>query len=235
MNTSTNWYVSLAGFHCDLRAARACFNLPEASLFESPEFKTYLRSTEFCTLATAADVELRACELLRPMNGALRVVADNYRPIHAWSVHDERVPGYHACCDARDRWHRQNDADDRTASDLWFSEASRVTDAVRLFRIAREDAAVARALDLWNADRHGVSVYKIFELIREDAGQELVRFASRAETSCFTGSVNRPDVLGDYARHEVMPGERPRQTMSREAAEAFIQGLLYRWAMAKSR
>jgi hypothetical protein len=233
MSDIVNWYVSLAGHRHDLRAASACFTLPEACLFESAEFGTCLRSTYFGTLPGASEVELRASEVLRSVNGALRVVSDNYRPIHAWSVHVEGSVGYHHCRDSRDRWHRQNDLDERIGSETRCDEPPRIEDAVRLFRVARMSVPVARAFDLWNADRHGMTVYKIFEIIRNDAGKDLRKLASPTQVSCFTGSVNRPEVLGDYARHEILPGERPRQTMTRDEAERFIQDLLFRWASAK--
>ena len=100
--------------------------------------------------------------------------------------------------------------------------------------VAGDDPAVHRALTLWSEDRHdGAVVYKIYELIRDDCGGDdgiaSSGLASKSEQSVFRGSVNRSDVLGEYARHAITTGS----TMTAGECEAFIRGLLLRWIEQK--
>lgn len=226
------WYISLAGAACDLRAAAFCLDWPEATVFQSEKIEVCLRSTDFVGLSMPEAVTAHSSELLRLVNGAMRAAADNYRPIHAWSVHRDGWVGYGICSASRDLWSRQRELDDRATSDIWERGSARCQLARAVFAAARRRPEVARALDLWMADRHGVTVYKIFEIIRAALGERLGEFTSRAMLTRFTGSVNRPEVLGDYSRHEVQPGAPPRQPMSREEVEQYVQDLLCRWACA---
>jgi len=78
-------------------------------------------------------------------------------------------------------------------------------------------------------------VYKIYEIIRDQMGgdQRIVQagWVTRAALSDFTGSVNNPNVMGEYARHGVSPCAAPRRPMSVPDAEQFTQGLLTRWCL----
>ena len=72
-----------------------------------------------------------------------------------------------------------------------------------------------------------VLLYKVFELLRRSAGGTDAAFRARAgwsegELSNFTGSLNLPAVLGDYARHAVLAGT-PRRAMGlTECADALL-------------
>jgi hypothetical protein len=228
------WNAALAGNYCDLKAAAYCFDLPEAAIVDHPDSHFYLKSSSFDFCETPNAAEVQGAELLRLINGAIRVNADNYRPIHLWTIHAEDTVGYHICGEYRDRWHRQSALEDRISCDLWAPASAQTASVRQIFHIAKRESAVARAIDLWGADRHGVSIYKIFEIIRDDLGEKLYALTSRSTASRFTGSVNRREVLGDYARHEILPGDPPSKPMTLQEVEHFIQDLLYRWAISKA-
>ena len=78
-------------------------------------------------------------------------------------------------------------------------------------------------------------LYKIYEIIRNDIGDDGIRsagWATKALLSAFTGSVNNPNVMGSSAtcRSSNAP---PKGAMSLDKAELFLQGLLRKWSLRK--
>jgi hypothetical protein len=50
-----------------------------------------------------------------------------------------------------------------------------------------------------------------------------------AQQSAFTGSINRADVLGEFARHAVQKGAPPKRTLSTQECIAFVNAMVSRW------
>jgi len=99
---------------------------------------------------------------------------------------------------------------------------------------ANSDKALAEALRiLGSGPADWVRLYKVFEVLREDAGDETQLCkrtgVTRAEMKAFTASANRPDVSGDDARHGHLPGGPPRRTMTLAEGRALVQRLVQHW------
>jgi hypothetical protein len=79
-----------------------------------------------------------------------------------------------------------------------------------------------------------VSMYHIYELIRDDVGEKLNSLASQKEWTRFTRSVNHQKVFGDAARHMTSKKEPPAKPMSLEEARSFILRAADLWFKQKA-
>jgi hypothetical protein len=100
--------------------------------------------------------------------------------------------------------------------------------------LALFDSVVQRVVRLWAEFQHdGGVLYKIYELIRNDMGGEVslehAGLVTSTEQSAFTGSINRPDVLGEFARHAVHKGALPKRMFTTDECVAFIQAMVSKW------
>jgi hypothetical protein len=78
-----------------------------------------------------------------------------------------------------------------------------------------------------------VDLYKVYEIIRHDVGNDKALNAkvwvTDGDISAFTASANRPDISQSEARHARMPGEPPKRTMTLAQGEDFIRRLVVAW------
>jgi hypothetical protein len=101
-----------------------------------------------------------------------------------------------------------------------------VDPSLRIARVLR----LMSTLEYMNSSWY--DMYKIYELIKEDAGQEQVQalFGGKAVLRTFTESANRSEISGDRARHAVQGGEPSGRSMNigaaRETARAAVRGWL---------
>jgi hypothetical protein len=111
---------------------------------------------------------------------------------------------------------------ERTATMVTMEEAA---------ELALKQPEVAKALRIFLSDRSWVGLYKVFELIRADAGGSMfaLGWTTKAEVGHFTHTANSPAASGDDARHGVLPGDPPAMPMRRDDAVQLIERLLQRW------
>ena len=103
--------------------------------------------------------------------------------------------------------------------------------------LAARDKAVAQALRSFAAPVTSFSLWNVYDVIREDAGDKAALvskgLATDAEIDRFR-SVHYPSALGDKARHAVEPDRpAPRDPMSLDEAQAFVTRLLKQWLDSK--
>jgi len=100
--------------------------------------------------------------------------------------------------------------------------------------LSKRDKRVKRALHFIENDfETGPGLYKVFEVIREDAGNIVKKgWCTEAELKRFTQTVNSPEALGVNARHgKTIPA--PSDPMSLSSAESLIRNLLSKWLKEK--
>jgi hypothetical protein len=113
-----------------------------------------------------------------------------------------------------------------------------VAPAVNGYAAALSDPGVRRALQYFSVEPTSESLWKVYEVIRDDVGGKAniisKWWATPAELGGFRG-VHYPSVLGDEARHGIEPTHQPAPTAPMSLAEArqFIACLLKRWIASK--
>jgi len=109
--------------------------------------------------------------------------------------------------------------------------------------LAMRDDVVARALRFFAETPSAESLWKVYEVIRDDMGGVLhgksnivkAGWATNAEVDSFR-SVHYPSALGDDARHGVEPTKQPAPVnpMTLKQGRALIRRLMVRWLAAKT-
>jgi hypothetical protein len=112
------------------------------------------------------------------------------------------------------------------------------------YAAALRDPAVRPALQYFSAEPTAESLWKVYEVIRDDVGGgdkgrgkaliESQGWATPAELDGFR-SVHYPSVLGDEARHGIEPTHQaaPTAPMSLAEARQFVRRLLKHWLASK--
>jgi hypothetical protein len=104
--------------------------------------------------------------------------------------------------------------------------------------VALRDPSVHQALCFFKPPITSVNLWKVYEVIREDAGgkNQVVNqgWMSASDFDRFR-SVHYPSALGDEARHGVDPPKwpAPSDPMSLAEGEAFVRSLLEKWIASK--
>ncbi|WP_173066912.1 hypothetical protein [Sulfurimicrobium lacus] len=95
---------------------------------------------------------------------------------------------------------------------------------------------------LFSLDHDWVNLYRIYEVIEEDAKQPgkpkrgwVVKrgWATPDEYDAFTGSANNASVAGDHSRHGKINGGTPQRTMHLDEARHTVQRILRDWLNSK--
>jgi len=95
--------------------------------------------------------------------------------------------------------------------------------------VAASIPVVGRVLSELSHEPTWVSLYRVYELIRDDVGQNgRLGGVTRSQLDAFRASANRYDVSGRHARHSVPSGEPPRHTLTLVQSRELIT----RWAEA---
>ena len=102
---------------------------------------------------------------------------------------------------------------------------------------AGSDESVAKALRLINRKMDWTNLYRILDVIQEDAGGyqtiEKQGWTTQKRIKTFTGSANNSSVSGDDSRHGYIQSGQPKQTMDLRKARNFIYQLLRKWLTTK--
>lgn len=109
-------------------------------------------------------------------------------------------------------------------------------DPAEFIALALKDKAAAKALRLYSIELDWTNLYRIYEIIVEDAKQSTIfarGWASEDEIKTFKASANNASVSGDLARHGTMKHGKPKQTMSMARARHVIRRVLSNWLNSK--
>jgi hypothetical protein len=231
----SDFYLELAGEQMDLEeAARSFQDFDPIVRRDGDAWK--LISKRFSGIADSTAISQVADPLVRQINQALRCIHPNHRDISVASISrmdDSGKMQRHIIVkpetlSLRTRVHG-------VAAIVGHPpEKPRPSPAQRLVMLSSVDPQVAEVMELWNqSPRRGDVLYKIYEVIRAAHGSDQAiadaGIAEMDELKRFTGSVNRPDVLGRFARHARMTGAPPKKQMTQQEAVKFARKLIDSW------
>jgi len=223
------------GHSFDLDTVAGLFQDGEPSVCNA-EGDYYLQSSEFDDLDAAADVKARAEILLVRVNGIGRVLDPSYRPVELtgrFITPDGGSAVVLAVVAAEARIRAQSVGLVVNGEPV----SPPPPRGPKYVALARNDTNVAEALAHIASGLDLVSLYKVYEVIRDDLGDLRAildaGLASRNEISRFTAGANRPEASGPAARHARFSGDGPRNPMDQSEARRFTLDLVRRWMDTK--
>jgi hypothetical protein len=230
------WLARLKGHEFDLKELSEHFRSPERSVRKDEDGHYYLRSAHFDSSSDAAAVRKQATEMIGHMNGAVKLHAvGSYHMVDV--VHVACVDEGGGCeifvsaadsIGARDSISVNLPAKEGDVVEL----SRRPSEIERLAALAERDERVAAALRFFQRG-DWVSLYKVWEIVRDGAGGEhqLLKsgWTTKTTKDRFTRTAQSPKVLGDEARHASEHSPPPSDPMSPDEAKAFVKSLMEAW------
>ena len=228
------WTAILAGDNFDLQTFAEVFAAGDPRV-EPDDGRFVLHSAAFDDCTDVTEVQAEAEPLVTRMNGAVRASDPSFRGV-ALSGQYDNDNGLHAIFLADTLSMRGGAQGVVIGGDAGPPPVPRARVWASL---ADSDPAVADALRLLGSldQLDFVALYKLFEIVRDDAGGgkgiEEKGWATRDEISAFTAAANRPDVSGDEARHARMGGTPPKRAFTIDESRSFVLTLVQRWLESK--
>jgi hypothetical protein len=224
------WSVTLSG---DLTALRALVALGVGVTEEGDAF--VLRSPDLDALDDAGAVHQRAVERVEVFKGLSRIMAGDTKPraidVGGLAREDGGRRDYFLVCGTGEYTIQGSRADLKGPGDPPTSQYPAWA------ALADRDGAVRQALRLFASEPSPVNLYRVFEVVRADAGGEdkIVQngWTTKKQIGRFRHTMNSVAALGDEARHGVEPTTPPIDPMSISEARDFITHLLERWLASK--
>jgi hypothetical protein len=229
------WEAFLTGEQAALESAALVFCRQPLAIVRSGE-RYCLVVDEWDELQDSNEVEDRARARLETINGLLSLKIPSFRPL---------AFGYLAETDEDGRKFVLVKAAFTSSSELSVKISGPAGPAIdpdtaqALIAAAQQSGSTRDALRLWHTRPHNwVELYKIYEIISDDAGGDkgIVSrgWATTAELRSFTATANRRELSGDDARHGSDEGRPFKGEPMRVAdAESLIRRVLSSYVMSK--
>jgi hypothetical protein len=220
------WSVALNG---DLDDLKTLADLGVGVTEEPSGF--VFRHNDLDSLMDGGAVREQALQMVEALNGLGKLAATNFRAISVGGVSGSHAGGTIVVPAPADL--RAGVAGPRVVSPnnppLHFA---------KWLAVALRDPIVHQALHFFAAPTTSENLWKVYEVIREDAGgkdQDVVNHGwTKASDFDRFRSVHYPSALGEKARHGVEPRRPvPRDPMSLAEAHAFVRGVLEKWLASK--
>jgi len=235
------WLVRLQGERLDLEEASLHFRTADSEVRQE-DGGYYLTSADFTSMTESSAVLKRGKELLKVINGILRLLVRNHQPVAA----DGLVVGVDEAGSRNQYIHvagtlavrgRLHAAAAVVKSDGTTElPAQHPTQAASWMAMARRDDDVGWALGLFAQPTLG-KLYNILDVISEDVGGEKALmgtgWVSKGEIKRFKRTVDCRKAAGDEARHG-KTCEPPKRPMSLREAQDLFGALLNKWLETKA-
>lgn len=235
------WVVTLSGSAHVLEELSKVLDTPEICIQKDHD-AFVLKSRDFADLCSDDQVRNHTTEILTSLNGVAKLTLGSSSPITIEHISEIRDDGTRhayvsvassivvsATCSVS-----LIHADGTIHIDGTIEESHPAYPANAWMALSERDAHVKKALHLIGNDfETWYGLYKVFEIIREDAGNIVKRrWCIEAELKRFTQTANSPDALGVNARHaKAIPS--PPNPMSLSSAKSFIRELINTWLEEK--
>lgn len=222
---SVGWQVRIEGAPDSLRRLGKVFDTEGHRVVLDSEGHTVLESTILDNVDTR-DVSTQAEQLVELLNGSMRAVDPSFEPVRF--ARHLRHPEYgvrRVVSDSLDTRWRVESNDPADAQDF----------ARHYCNLALVNPDVSEVLLLLRQPKlEWGTLYKVFEVIRQDLGGEAqviaAGWATGNELSSFRAAANRPDVGGTMARHARVAGPAPcGSPFTLNAGQNFVLRLAKRW------
>jgi hypothetical protein len=235
-----NWLIQLKGHEFDLQEIVEMFNQPYLNIIEQ-DGSFYLKSIELNSLLTDDVVYKKAVELLEILNGIAKLNNTSFQNVKLDAIveideNGRRKSYKYASAKIKLRSRVSVTATVVKHNGKIDSTEKRI-DYKPWIDLAKKDVKASQVLKyLLKGDWY--SLYKIYEIIREDLGGEsnLLQkgWVTRKMLSRFRHTANSEAVLGEHARHTGYKHKPPKDPMSKPEALNIINTIVKEWLSLKS-
>ena len=218
----THWLVRLDGAPHDLAELPAVLQFPAARV-ALQDGHYYLESTALDHIQDPQQALAASRHLLQTLNGAARLHFDHWSNVKLANalIGIDAQGGRHPFGFGFGTGRRVNTRYPHPARvRAWVERAARderASDALRFF-----------------ADPTWMSLYKVYEIIRQDVGDMAAAgWAKRGEIRAFTQTAQSAEALGDAARHAASKFAPPDTPMTHSDAVTLLRSILQRWLASR--
>jgi len=231
------WLVRLTGHDLDLEALAREYSTSGISIIKD-EHGYWLKSSEFASLNDAEKILTLANELLPIISGAGKVFLAGFQPLgtgHVVQISDDGVRHNFVFVTATVSSRASVSRQVTLASGIPAPQPQPPQDVEFASTVAQSEERVKKALIFFDRQHTWVNLYKVYELIRADVGDDMAAkgWTTKAEAGRFTQTANSVGAVGDEARHAVEHTQPPKKPMSLKEAEQFVRLLLANWIRSK--
>ncbi len=232
------WWARLEGQSLDLEALANAFTDTSSVRVRQFDGRYYMRTPEFDGLVKSGDVETRATEVLRVVNGAARVEHGDSREVRidaAASVQPGGQIQHFVHASATQELRLRISTTLTIAGDSAASTPEPTITEVAVIA-ALGDAQAERALRIFGRDDSDYrDLYHVFEIAEAAIGQRIYSdgTVTKPEVRLFKHTANSVHALGDRARHGHETKKPPSQPTSFVEARALVGRVLRIWLSAK--
>jgi hypothetical protein len=180
-----------------------------------------LRSPDLDSLKEAGAVPERAIELIEVLNGLARITLAAYDPVEVGPItaNDGSDMHYLFTGDTLSLRGREGHELVDAATGQPIARPKAFPDLLKQAAIALQDLNIRRALRFFNSSINPTNLWKVYEVIRDDAGGkgQIVskQWATEDQIERFR-SVHSPSAFGDAARHAVEKQAPPADPSPRD-------------------
>lgn len=229
---SQQWSVRIVGDRFDLEELLGRFRSPPATIARDEEGAFWLTSDKFDALGEASEVDARANQLLKLVNGIIRIGNPAAKPVTVECVEqrDERGVRRRFVCSVGTAVGRSRATGIATTGSLQAETSVMQSEAT--LRLASKDEKVEKVLRMLAAPQHTWELlYKVYEVVESEIGGQMADMAqvSKAELRRFTQTANSEPALKDAARHGHSNVPPPPQPMSLKEADGLVARLVTSW------
>ncbi len=233
-----NWLVRLKGEKFDLEELPSLLNSPELNIIED-NGSFYLISSNFNSLKLAKDVRKQAVAIIEILNGAIKLLNNNFQGITEDDVILIKADGkyqHHVNLKGQLTFRSKVKANSTIYKSNGKKQITKQPNNIESwYNLAMKDKDVADALHFYRKDSW-VSLYKVYEIIRDDVGSKITKggWVTETQIRLFKQTAQSRFALGDNARHAAKKYTSPEQPMSVNDARLLIKGVLLNWIRSKS-
>jgi hypothetical protein len=233
------WLIRLKGEEFDLKDLTPLVHSPNHAVIEENGLY-YLWSLDFDSLDSASEVRELASSLIDVLNGAVKLHTSGFHGVSEDGVimieEDGRRHEYVYLGGSSAARSRASASITVITSGDKEQVAQPPRDVESWISLAETHKAVGNALHFFKEDTW-TSLYKIYEIIREDvAGQKAIiksGWATKRGLNRFTQTAQSRAAIGDLARHATSKPEPPLQPMNIKEARALVRGMILGWLSSK--
>jgi len=235
------WEIKLMGDQFDLEELPKFFVSKECTVTKGDELY-YLTSNKLNPDESSQKIHGIALDLVQRINGILKVIYTNFRPveIHSMDLIDDkgRRNINLAVGNAEVRTRASAVALIHTVPGSPSDSSSEPTPfTVSWLKVAEKDEKVRDVLNIFGSlDEEWRNLYNILEIVLSDVGGKIFQagWASEKEVGLFKQTANSRDAIGYSARHGDKEKCRPpKNPMSLSDAKSLIRKIVGKWISSK--